>query len=358
MNIKDKDKLKEIFQIFKGDDIIEIGEKIIGIGGFGSVTEVKTKNGKYFAGKLIKNEKTDEIKFISEFKNKNIVQTIKIYNKSFKGENYSLILMEKAILKDLTTLNQNLFKGLLKIIIDTPFEGVVGDNLIRFYARQIIDGLESIDRNDICHFDIKTDNLLIFIRMKIKLSDFSLLKQLKNKEKGNKTNEVEIPGGTPGYLSPEYYQEKEGKRKVSFDVAKKQDYFAFGSTLFYLKYGEEMLPYNEYDDDLMTSDYIIDLLQRAVDLIQSKEILSDKDFKKFLCSLINYDPNERPNFEEIYRNKWVNKNVKEINKIYAINSQNEEKLIMELNKSDFLITKKNELKKSDNKFIFNYNKNK
>ena len=175
MNIKDKDKLKEIFKIFKGDDIIEIGEKIIGIGGFGSVTEVKTKNGKYFAGKLIKNEKTDEIKFISEFKNKNIVQTIKIYNKSFKGENYSLILMEKAILKDLTTLNQNLFKGLLKIIIDTPFEGIVGDNLIRFYARQIIDGLESIDRNDICHFDIKTDNLLIFIRMKIKLSDFSLL---------------------------------------------------------------------------------------------------------------------------------------------------------------------------------------
>ncbi len=119
-----------------------------------------------------------------------------------------------------------------------------------------------------------------------------------------------------------------------------------------------MLPYNEYQDDLMTSDYIIDLLQRAVDLIQSKEILCDKDFKKFLCSLIKYDPNERPNFEEIYRNKWVNKNVQEINKIYDINNQNEEKLIMELNKSDFLITKKKELKKSDNKFIFNYNKNK
>lgn len=165
---------------------------------------------------------------------------------------------------------------------------------------------------------------------------------------------MEIPGGTPGYLSPEYYQE----RNVPFNVAKKQDYFAFGSTLFFLKYGKEMLPYNEYQDDLMTSDYIIDLLQRAVDLIQSKEILCDKDFKKFLCSLIKYDPNERPNFEEIYRNKWVNKNVQEINKIYDINNQNEEKLIMELNKSDFLITKKKELKKSDNKFIFKYNKNK
>ena len=356
MNFNDEDKLKEIFKIYKEeeDDIIEIGEKIIGVGGFGSVTEVKTKNGKVFAGKLIKKEKTDEIKFISEFKNKNIVQTNKIYNQDFKGKNYSLILMEKAILKDLTTLNKGLFKGLLKIIIDTPFEGVVGDNLIRFYTRQIIGGLESLDRNDYCHFDIKSDNLLIFIRMKIKLSDFSLLKQLNNKEKEKKIKKVKIPGGTPGYLSPEYYQE----RNVPFNVAKKQDYFAFGSTLFFLKYGKEMLPYNEYQDDLMTSDYIIDLLQRAVDLIQSKEILCDKDFKKFLCSLIKYDPNERPNFEEIYRNKWVNKNVQEINKIYDINNQNEEKLIMELNKSDFLITKKKELKKSDNKFIFKYNKNK
>ena len=43
-------------------------------------------------------------------------------------------------------------------------------------------------------------------------------------------DEIKIPGGTPGYLSPEYYS----KEKVPKNSTQKQDFFALGATLFYL----------------------------------------------------------------------------------------------------------------------------
>ncbi len=135
-----------------------------------------------------------------------------------------------------------------------------------------------------------------------------------------------------------------------------------------------MLSYNEYKkDQLMTFDYIIDLLQKAIDHIKST-IISDNDFIDFLCNLIQYIPEERYNFEEIYRNKWINKNTEEIKEIWDINLLDENKLLIELNKSDYLIDKKNYFENYDkikdinsmdkknasinrkNKFNFNRNK--
>ena len=185
------------------------------------------------------------------------------------------------------------------------------------------------------------------MNLNLKLSDFGLLRNPNDIK--TKDNKIYIPGGTKGYLSPEFYE----NRIVPIDVAKKQDYFALGATIYNLKYGEPLLgEHNVYNDGQITCDYIIDLLQRAMDNIKSKK-LSDKDFIDFLCSLINYKPDERPNFEEIYRNKWLNKNLDKIMKIYNNNYLDEVKFFMELNKSDFLIQKKDELKKTRKKFTFN-----
>ena len=147
-------------------------------------------------------------------------------------------------------------------------------------------------------------------------------------------NKVRIPGGTLGYLSPEFYQ----NHRVSIENLKKQDYFSLGSTLFYLKYGESMLNYREYDDNLMTEEYIIDLLQKAIDQIKSVKN-TDKDFINFICNLIQYKPEERYNLEEIYRNKWLNKNRELITEIFDTNKLDEYKLLIELTKSDYLIDK-------------------
>ena len=52
-------------------------------------------------------------------------------------------------------------------------------------------------------------------------------------------------------------------------------------------------------------------------------------------NLIEYEPSDRPNFEKIYRNKWLNTNREILENIITTNENDEEKVIMELQKSDF-----------------------
>ena len=184
--------------------------------------------------------------------------------------------------------------------------------------------------------------------MILKLSDFSLLSKIKEDK------ESKIPGGTPGYMSREYYD----KKVLSKEDLQKQDYFALGSTIFYLKYGENMLNYDKYDDNLMNKDRITDLLHKRIDFIKSRPF-ADEDFNYFLLSLIQYNPDERPNFEQIYRNKWLNQNSDLIKSAIMCNENDEEKLIAELQKTDFLYMKdkeKNEKNISQKKFVFKKHK--
>ena len=161
---------------------------------------------------------------------------------------------------------------------------------------------------------------------------------------------IKIPGGTKGYVTPEYYQKKE----IDKLTAKKQDYFALGATIYLLKVGYQMLKYKKYENDTLTEDRIIDLLQRDVAHIRADPLM-DKDFVDFLCQLIQYIPEERPSFEEIYRNKWLNKDLDEIS--FIINSfiEGEESVLMkELIKSDYLIKKQAEIKKEENRKNFTF----
>ena len=233
---------------------------------------------------------------------------------------------------------------------------MVGDNLIRFFAKQIIKELELLHRSNYCHFDIKPENILIFSHITLKIGDFDLLRNPEALK--NENDKFYIPGGTRGYLTPEYYL---NNHLIDIKDAKKQDYFSLGSTLFELKYGKEMLNYIDYSDKTTTADLIVDLIQKAMNEIKSKKI-SDKGFIEFLYSLIQYRPDERLNFEKIYRNKWLHKNSEELQNICEIYYLDDRKKLLEINKSDFLIDKKkyldNNRKDEDNrrirrhKFIF------
>ncbi len=330
------------------DKVIDLKKKL-GSGTYGTVREVQIM-GKKYAAKVFKKEKIDENALVKEFKGPNIIKIIYVNSMEISNINYNFVIMEKADLEDLSTIMEKIFtQNKLKIIINSPFEGETSDNLIRFFSYEFIKGLEIFDRKDYCHFDIKPNNILMFKYLIPKLSDFSLLRS--TNQIINKKGYIEIPGGTSGYLSPEYYYEE----KLNLNAGKKQDYFAIGSTIYQLKYGVNMIPYEKYEHNIKTADYIIDLIQRAKDMIKSKKN-SDKDFIKFLCSLIDYKWEERPNFEEIYRDKWLNKNLNDVKKCYKINFLDTDKLFIELNKSDFILNKKNQLKKNRKRFNFNKNK--
>jgi serine/threonine protein kinase len=228
-------------------------------------------------------------------------------------------------------------------LINSPFKEICGDNIIRFLSKQIIEGLEKFDRSEYLHLDIKPGNILIFDNYELKLTDFSFLTKI---DPNNKKGTV---WGTKGYVTPEYYQHT----NLSKDNLKKQDYFALGAVLYYLKYGEQMLDYEEFEDDTLNSVLLIELIQRKINHIKSSTT-SDVDFNNFLCDLIQYKPEDRPSFEKIYRNKWLNKESDFKTVLFRSGIKDEgKKLLFELNKNDFLYQHKNEIAKTEKKkFIF------
>ena len=360
---------EKIFEKFKEKYNFECG-KVLGKGGFGVVREIIIK-GRTYAGKLVKNDakKDNEKGSVNEneennniilfLQNPNIVKIYKIYQESFENsekEIYNLIIMEKANLKDLRTLIKYIYNDNSGKLINNAFSEIIGNNLLIFFTKQIINGLEILERNELIHFDIKPENILIFTELYLKLSDFGLLREAYNLDK------IRIPGGTPGYLSPDYYKYR--SHRILINDAKKQDYFALGATIFLLKYNQRMIKVknfkkaNRSEENLLNQEYIIDMIPKIITFIKSNKV-SDRDFNDFLCSLIQIDPNDRPSFEDIYRNKWVNKNGKYISQIVNCFSYDEQYLMKELRKSDFLIEKKQEKQNIKiNKFFFKLKKNK
>ena len=258
---KIKNIYDDIFANFKeNDEDIQDFQRTLGRGAFGEVREVLIGS-KMYAAKLVTKEKSDNIE-PEKLRGSNIIKIVKISERQIKDKYYDLIVMEKAVLKDIGTLISFLNeRNLLKLIFN-PFNNSYENNLLRFFARQIIVGLETLDRSEFVHFDIKPENLLVTSGLILKISDFSFLKNLRKDDE-----KFKIPGGTHGYVSPEYYKRK----KINGEIAKKQDYFALGATIYYLKFCHRFLKFKKYDEDAMNYSSISDLLHRNID--NNKEIL-------------------------------------------------------------------------------------
>jgi len=338
----------EIYKRFEGENDIEYFGRSLGKGAYGEVRDVKMKNSnKMLAAKLYikkKSEQPGEAYYPEKLRGPNIVKINKTIEEKIYQDTYELVIMEKALLRDLGKLSEFYHNyNLLKLIDKSAFDEELGNSLLRYYTRQIVHGMEALDRNYYVHFDIKPENLLVTINLDVKLSDFSLLTEIKDKD------QLKIPGGTQGYVSPEYYK----KEPISREKAKKQDYFALGSTLYNLKYGKSMkIKKSEYND--INNLRVKLLIQENIAKINSSQV-ADGDFINFIKYLINYVPEERTSFEQIYRNKWLNSDVDIIKKVLIVNENDEEKAIMEFQKSDFLIKMDKNSKLNHKKFRFKKN---
>ena len=341
--------------------------KVIGFGGFGVVVIVR-KDNRYYAAKFIfpKDNKPISKEKVKDFRGRNLV---KILNARGDGINYYMYVMELSYIGDISKIHEHLNNNL---IFKNPFLNKFGDNLIRLFCKQIITGIKTFYEGNLVHFDIKPDNILIFKGLELKLIDFSFLTKLIH------TKKQQIIGGTPGYFSPEFYIRKD----FTDEILQKQDYFALGITIYNLLFDKPAITGYQKEKDLINKtnlneeekkenerrkeinekikeknyNIIIDCIQRAMNNIKSQKYL-DKDFIEFLCNLIQYSPNERLDFEKIIRNKWLNKNTDEINKIININISDEDNMLLELQKSDFLVTKRKIRKKYPDKINNKDNEN-
>ena len=312
-------------------------KKSLGKGSFGLVKLIMYKN-KKCAGKIVTKDNFDEIDYIKELVGPNIVKSEKICQPINKyGKDYYLIIMERAQLQDLGKFISFLHdKNLLKLIYPDCFDEKCSDTILKFFTKQIIDGYMTLYQNNYVHFDIKPDNILVFTNLILKITDFDLLKKIDDNVK-----DFKIPGGTQGYMTKEYHLDK----RLNASEVRTQDYFALGSTFFSLKFGFPLLKYQKEGDGEIQADKVMKMLEKNINYIQSNKSL-DKNLIIFLKNLIAYNPIERPKFEEIYRNKWLNTNLDIINKIIEDYELNDDKLLLELQKQDFF-KQKNEIFESN-----------
>jgi len=240
MAININENYLEIFNSFKNDGHFTNIGKLLCKDPFSEVREIYVKN-KVMVGKIVRDDNSENYGKYGAYdiRGQNLVKIHSIILKEINRCNYFLIIMEKTMPRDLGKLNDYFHNhNLLKLIFD-PFKELTGDYLLKFYCKQIINALEILKRCNYVLFDLKPENLLISTNFIIKLSYFSLLKKIKDKEK------LKHPGGTDGYLSLDYYKNK----KFTEEEAYKQEYFSLGATLYYLKYGQRMLKFKKCDNN-------------------------------------------------------------------------------------------------------------
>jgi len=126
------------------------------------------------------------------------------------NEQVSVISLEYASKGDLLGLVQSL-GGLPEIIS-------------RAYMHQLVDALEHVHSKDICHLDIKPDNILVDKDYNLKLGDFGLSLEIP------KDSMIKGVVGTPVYFAPEMHTKV---KYSSYDA----DIFALGITLFIMVNG-------------------------------------------------------------------------------------------------------------------------
>ena len=172
--------------------------------------------------------------------------------------------------------------------------GICSDSIAKKYFHQLIDALCYLHHKQICHRDIKSDNIVLQNKLTIKIIDFGLSKYLI----GGKTETI---CGSVDYMAPEFYL----KGSYNFKV----DIWASGVLLYYMTTGN--LPFDQsnkkekinqikkakYETPFLTCPLISELVQNTL-IINDTERLSAQQiltmFKKSISpksNKISY-PNE------------------------------------------------------------------
>ena len=219
-------------------------------------------------------------------------------------------------------------KGDLFEYIKVNSKGLKEQNC-KVMAYKILLAIQALHKMEICHLDIKPDNILLFgDNFEIKIGDFGVSSSIyRNNEKVLQSGDV----GTYGYKAPEIIEGKD------YD-GEKADVFSLGVLLFVLLNGIKPFPTAEI---FYHGSKVKQLYRYIIEDSDYYWIIMGKtglplEFIKLFMRMVSYNPNDRPKIREILDDDWFKEitNLKEDEfKIY------EENLIKELKEREDMITK-------------------
>ena len=163
--------------------------------------------------------------------------------------------------------------------------GRIDERYAKYLFQQLVDAIEYIHRQDICHRDLKLENILITQDLRIKVADFGLAVQ------GDNETLVDY-AGSRGYMSPQI---------ESFEPysGKESDVFAIGVILFTLVFG--LAPFERAS--ISDNNFSIFVRGSKEEFFNSfekaTEAVVSKDLKNLICGCLAYQGADRLNLAQI-----------------------------------------------------------
>ena len=165
----------------------------------------------------------------------------------------------------------------------------------KFIFYDILKGFHEIHNAEICHRDIKAENILLNTDdYNIKISDFGFSADSSDLQNGIY--------GTKQYMAPEIIMDKE------YDGIK-ADIFSLGVLLFYIRTSKflfDQAKTTKSNVSKTTYDYIKNNKEIIWTIAETNGIYGlTKEFKDLYIKMVAFNPDERPTIQEILNGEWM-----------------------------------------------------
>ena len=274
---KDYNELKQLIE--KNMESLELKE-LIGYGGESHVYKSLIKNVKrpvslkviYNNKKHYKNSK--EIEIADKLKNKNVIKFFGMKNIKNANFNCDCIVMEYSKFGNIRQFQRNFIK-----------RNNMSESTLCYFASLILKGLKYCHLSKIAHYDIKPQNIIIDESLNLKIIDFSISINYKDK------NKIKLPHqGTKHYMAPEVINSE----IINTKDLEKVDLYSLGSMLFNLAFGV-------YPDEFIEKD----LEEKINILIEENSSNYSIYFFDFIKKIIEKDINKRININQALEHYWI-----------------------------------------------------